>query len=270
MRTAPKQFTGMLSFPLISHRIGSRLMVGSELCRNDKFIKESAAYNQSMFLFGFTLLKLPLGPLRERPIKPISYFQRRRQARIIGMISPIVERRLAERSKGITPEQTRHDFIEWTLKILDEHPTSPDNTPEPWRISHEAMLVGLALNQNPAGTVIQMLFQILEEPHYLQPLRLEAEKALKNHGWTEKLTIALPLQDSFIREVHRLYPTLTRKLPLTPSEESSKPSNQTTIKYPANAPSSALHTGSQTALPSPPDRASASPQPHTKPIPRIF
>ncbi|KAL9119449.1 MAG: hypothetical protein Q9187_003996, partial [Circinaria calcarea] len=51
-----------------------------------------------------------------------------------------------------------------------------------------------------------MLFLILEDPSYLEPLRREVDDAIAKHGWSEKIINSLPLQDSFIREVNRMYP----------------------------------------------------------------
>lgn len=54
--------------------------------------------------------------------------------------------------------------------------------------------------------ITQMLFHILDDPSYLEPLRREAEEAIAKHGWSEKIINSLPLQDSFIRENNRMYP----------------------------------------------------------------
>ena len=54
--------------------------------------------------------------------------------------------------------------------------------------------------------ITQMLFHILNDPSYLELLRREAEDAIAKHGWSEKIINSLPLQDSFIREINRMYP----------------------------------------------------------------
>ncbi len=55
--------------------------------------------------------------------------------------------------------------------------------------------------------ITEMVFQVLMDPKLLADLGDEAMLALEEHGWTEKLLRKLALQDSFIRELNRLYPT---------------------------------------------------------------
>ncbi|KAI0902786.1 hypothetical protein F4823DRAFT_569366 [Ustulina deusta] len=62
-------------------------------------------------------------------------------------------------------------------------------------------------NRNQSSRVTEMVFQVLMDPKLLADLRDEVMLALEEHGWTEKLLRKLALQDSFIRELNRLYPT---------------------------------------------------------------
>ena len=55
-----------------------------------------------------------------------------------------------------------------------------------------------------------MVLQILEEPTYLKSLRREAEDAIAKNGWCDRTVNHLPLRDSFMIEVNRMYPISTR------------------------------------------------------------
>lgn len=194
----------------LAHRLASRVIVPQKLARDETFVKAILSYNQSIFLCGLAILKLPLGPFRDLLSVPISYLTRRKQAKVIGMISPFVEERMRRRELGII-DTDEPDLIDATLNLLGEFPINADGSPPLWRISHELMHNMLASGSNPGSVVAQMTFQILHEPRYLEALRTEAEDALEKYGWTEKLVNALVLQDSFIREVGRLYPTFSSK-----------------------------------------------------------
>jgi hypothetical protein len=72
-----------------------------------------------------------------------------------------------------------------------------------------------------------MIFQILLEPQYLEPLRDEASKALKAHGYLEKFFSTLVQQDSFIREINRVYPTSSSEFPF--SQQATKAEQSITL-----------------------------------------
>ena len=55
-------------------------------------------------------------------------------------------------------------------------------------------------------TLVNMLVKVLEKPAHGEALREEAKTAIERHGWSDAMLNHLPLMDSFIREVHRLYP----------------------------------------------------------------
>jgi cytochrome P450 len=57
-----------------------------------------------------------------------------------------------------------------------------------------------------ANLNLQMVYQVLMTPEYLEPMREEIRNAVDTHGWTDKALINMPLVDSFLRETNRLYP----------------------------------------------------------------
>lgn len=64
-----------------------------------------------------------------------------------------------------------------------------------------------AASSAPGGMMTEIVYQLLQDPQYIEPLRHEARKAVDEFGWSEKMLARLHLQDSFIREVNRLLPT---------------------------------------------------------------
>ena len=120
------------------------------------------------------------------------------------MLLPLVKQRIEQRKSSSSRGKERLDALEWTLDFADDL-GAPHNTPE--KITEE-LLYGLwAASSAPGGMMAEIVFQLLLFPQYMDPLREEATAAVEKHGWSEKMLNSLKLQDSFIREVNRLYPT---------------------------------------------------------------
>lgn len=177
------------------------VIFGTELSRNEELLKAIQHLFQWNFLTGVILLKLPLGPLRNILGRPLYQLQRRRLQRVVNIMAPVIDKRLEEP----TIDKTGLDGISCTLALLDDYPLRPNTSPS-YQIANELVQNYLAATLNPASVITQMIFQVLEEPNYLEPLRKEAEQAIAEHGWNEKIINDLRLQDSFIREIGRVYP----------------------------------------------------------------
>ena len=205
----PRELSAITLFSAITHRTVSRVIMGEELCRNKEFLKRTYSYFQGNYMTGVFILKLPFGSLRKALAWPIVTFQKYRLRQLIRVISPVVEKRMQAGACG-AQMAPQIDGIQWTLKILDEHPIDEKGSPPLWRISNELIQNLWASASSPATIITQMVFQILEEPTYLEPLRREAEDAIAKNGWCDRIVNHLPLQDSFIREINRMYPIFTR------------------------------------------------------------
>ncbi|KAH8197410.1 hypothetical protein TruAng_008433 [Truncatella angustata] len=193
-------------FTAIVHRSASRIMIGEELCRNETFIKTSTEFVMSIFFTGLIIVKLPLGPLRDWLAYPLAAWHRRKLRQCTRMLRPVLQRRIEERQKS-GGSQNRLDAIEWSLMLVP----SGGEIDVP-RLLDELMHNLWAGTSAPGGLVTDIIFQLLLEPKYKEMLVQEASKALGETGhWTEKALGRLPLLDSFIREINRLYPTGSSK-----------------------------------------------------------
>ena len=158
---------------------------------------------QSIFVTALIIVQLPLGPLRGLLAWPLSLLHSWKLHRCVNILLPIVKRRMEERVTAHKSAAPRLDAIEWTLDF--SKPGSPDNSLQ--RVTKELLHNLWAGSSAPGGLLTEMVYQILFDPIYLEPLRTEAANALDAHGWSEKTLDSLHLQDSFIREINRLFPT---------------------------------------------------------------
>lgn len=187
----------------IAHRTASRIMIGEEISRDERFIHFSMSFVESIFTNALVIVNLPLGPFRNWCAWPLSILHRRKLEKCVKMLLPIVALRLNEQqSEDKLP--VRLDGIEWTIVFAGSDPRDKD----PRRIAEEVLHNLWAGSSAPGGLITEMLYQLLMEPKYIEPLREEIQKAISESGeWSEKALNGLPLQDSFIREINRLYPT---------------------------------------------------------------
>ncbi|KAJ8069764.1 hypothetical protein OCU04_000183 [Sclerotinia nivalis] len=195
-----KEVTAMSFFSSIAHRLATRFLIDEELCRDEKFLEVTQSFLNSIFITALVIVKLPLGPFRRLFVWPLSRMQVWKKLQCAQILLPLVKSRMVARKEGAGKKL---DAIEWTLELLSAEKRC--NTPE---YITEELLYGLwAGSSAPGGMLTEILYQLLLSPQYLTPLREEAEGAVRQHGWSEKMLNDLLLLDSFIREVNRLYPT---------------------------------------------------------------
>ncbi|KAL1604768.1 hypothetical protein SLS60_004308 [Paraconiothyrium brasiliense] len=204
-----KEVTAMDFFSGIMHRAATRVMIGTELCRDESFLKTTTSMLQSIFFTAIITVNLPLGPLRPYLVPLLTLPHKWKNEKCAKVLQPIVEKRIQRRQS----KQNGHsdgdigDAIEWTLDLVKGDPKY--DTPE--RLTEELLHNLWAASSAPGGMMTEIVYQMLTYPEYMEPLRKEAEQMVKEHGWTEKMLANLQLQDSFVREVNRMLPTGAKK-----------------------------------------------------------
>ena len=189
------------------HRTTSRILAGPELCRSEDFINSSLNFSESLFVNGFFLTLIPLGPFRRIGSYIGSFMHRRNLEHARTLIVPVVKQRLAESERPKEDGSVHIDALQWMVEASDSSPGW--RTPEglATQLLH-GMWAGSAA---PGSLLTQLVFQILLMPEYFPPLRAEAAEAISMHGYTESAIANMPLLDSFMRELNRLYPASVGK-----------------------------------------------------------
>ncbi|KAK8105173.1 cytochrome p450 protein [Apiospora kogelbergensis] len=201
--------TAQSFFNSIVHRITSRVLIGEELCRDERFIQLSREFVKSIFVTGLLITKLPLGPLRGWLAYPLASWHRRKLARCTTILQPMLRRRIQQDEQhrhSTKPSESRLeklDATEWALALLP-----PGSEVDTQRLAQELMQNLWAGSSSPSGLATDVMFQLLLEPRYKTMIVEEARDALK-HGerWTEATLNRLRLLERFIYE---LTPYLTR------------------------------------------------------------
>ncbi|KAI1144992.1 cytochrome P450 [Nemania diffusa] len=183
----------------LTNQVACRVLICRELSRNAEFLRRTMTFQHSIFMHAVIIISLPLGPFRSLLAPIISLSHRWNLQKAMAILQPIVERRIRNRKQSSWEEE--NDGIAWTLDLTSEGKMDPELAS--LEILHNLFAGSLA----PGAMITEMVFQVLMDLNLLADLRAEATLALEEHGWTEKLFRKLPLQDSFIRELNRLYPT---------------------------------------------------------------
>ncbi|KAI1439032.1 cytochrome P450 monooxygenase [Xylaria sp. CBS 124048] len=186
----------------IMHRMTSRILASPELCRDERYMSASISFMNSVTITGLLAIMFPLGPFRHLFVRILSLFHRRKLEAIIDIIEPVVRERLAAYSPDATTEPTHRDAIQWNIELAQGNPLEL----APRRIALNTVQNLWAGSAGPAVTATQVIFQLLMMPAYFEPLVQEAQKAIEEHGWTDKALNQMHLLDSFIGEVNRMYP----------------------------------------------------------------
>lgn len=185
-------------------------MFGKELAEDREFISTLHNFFQVCSLLGIFLTYIPSRRLRDLISKPIVSLYGRRKWLLVDKVSSVIERRMDDR-RQYSDDIKRMDGLEWVADFLNENPEILADYP-PQKAAQELMHNIMAGNSGTVNFIVQMLYQILQTPEYLEPLRQEANHSITKYGWNEKLITSLPLQDSFFREVNRIYMMFTRIL----------------------------------------------------------
>ena len=183
------------------HRMTCRILLDEELCRDEHFIHTSLKFMNSVVTNALLSIMFPLGPFRGVCRTMLAYFHCYNLESAVRLVLPMVEKRLQEREMG-EKREIHVDATEWIITLAGSDPKESD----PRRITLNLLQNLWAGSAGPAALVSQMLYQVLMMPEYLEPLRNEAREATRNHGWTDKALSSMCVQDSFIKEVNRMYP----------------------------------------------------------------
>ncbi|KAI1934180.1 hypothetical protein LOZ65_000093 [Ophidiomyces ophidiicola] len=196
-----KAYNALQICSTLMHRVTSRVLIGEELCRNEEYIKSSLKFSESVFMNGVMLSSIPLGPLRKFFSWVGSYGHRNNMQKVMNLLIPVIEHRLQDMKEN--PDDSRPvDAVQWTIELAS--PSGKERTAR--RLAQQVLQNLWAGSGAPGGMLTQMIYQVLDCPEYLTPMREEIQSAVTEHGWTDKMLNNIPLVDSFLRETNRLHP----------------------------------------------------------------
>lgn len=117
-----------------------------------------------------------------------------------ALVAPIVRQRRKLEALGDEKYEKPNDFLQW---LMDEAWSERDGQPE--ALVHRMLVLALASVHTTSMTAAQVLFDLIEHPEYIEPIREEIVQALDEEGGWKKTTLTkLRKLDSFMKESQRL------------------------------------------------------------------
>ncbi|KAJ5726101.1 cytochrome P450 [Penicillium malachiteum] len=186
-------------------RVSARIFVGKPICRNPEWLEVSTQFTENVFI---SLVFLRLFPMWTHGLlnwlMPSSYKGSAYLRKAKKLIVPEINRRRGTNSQGIKePGEDEPDFLSWMMEIATPQESDPAT------LAHLEVVMSLASNTSQINTV-QVLYDLLAHPEYLEPIREEIRSVVHEVGpwmsWEQPAFSKLRKLDSFMRESQRFNP----------------------------------------------------------------
>ncbi|RGP79184.1 putative cytochrome p450 monooxygenase lova [Fusarium longipes] len=183
----------------IVSRMSSRVFMGEDLCRDEKWLEVSSDYTVQLFQTADTLRKYP------RWVRPYVHWflpscqTLRKQLQVVrAHLQPHIDRRNAAKQEAIAEGRSSpfDDAIEWFEKEYD-------NKSDP---AIEQIRLSLVAIHTTTDLLSETMFNIALHPELLKPLREEIASVLSEEGVKKTSLYNLKLMDSVIKESQRMRP----------------------------------------------------------------
>ncbi|KAF8665622.1 hypothetical protein AX16_000077 [Volvariella volvacea WC 439] len=176
-------------------RSSNRLFVDLPMCRDEEYLKLNEKFTLDVVKNSAIILLFP-SPLRKLAARYLTNAESNIQ-RGMRLLGPLIESQLQE-FKETGGDSSPNNLITWLLQVA----------PEERRTVREMTLRILIMNFAAIHTTTMgfthLLYDLAAFPEYVEPLREEAERVIKQHGWTRAAMSELSKIDSFVKECFRM------------------------------------------------------------------
>ncbi|PLN81947.1 cytochrome P450 [Aspergillus taichungensis] len=174
-------------------RVANRIYVGTELCRNEEFLRNATDYAEAVVISAEVLRNFPewMKGFLVRLLPVTSY---RRQGR--RLLAPLIQDRLD--GKLDANGEKHNDLIQW---LIDAAPPVEKTIPQ---LAERVMALNVASIHTTTMTFTAALYSLAAEPTKYGPALREEVMANLEQGEITAATLSkLPKMESFLRESGR-------------------------------------------------------------------
>ncbi|KAJ7878446.1 cytochrome P450 [Mycena leptocephala] len=176
----------------IVSRVSNRLFVGLPLCRNEEYLANNIRHTIDVVRSGTIISLFP------EFLRP----QEKSNARALKFLGPLLEERLTkERELGPDWDGKPNDLIAWLLELAEGDQRTPLD------LTLRILGTNMAAIHTSSMAFTHAIFDLTMHPEHLLPMREEAERVVREEGWTKAALNSMVKIDSFLRESQRLNPT---------------------------------------------------------------
>ncbi|KAK7007969.1 cytochrome P450 [Favolaschia claudopus] len=192
-----KSVTVLPAMMEIVARVSNRLFVGLPLCRNKAYLSNNVEYTIDVMRSAAIIGLFP--PFLRPLIGPIVSGNLKSFQAAMKFLGPILEERLKkEEELGPDWPGKPNDLISWMLEIAE----GEQRTVNP--LALRILSTNMAAIHTTSMAFTHALFDLTTHPEYLLPMREEAERVIKEEGWTKAALNNMVKIDSFFRESQRI------------------------------------------------------------------
>jgi len=174
----------------------NRVFVGVPLCQNRDYqhLNLTFAVNVMKYATILSFVPRPLKRIVARMLSNLSS-QVRQQ---VEFLRPIVEERFAKMEEFGDDWDKPNDMLMWLMDEAKGVERSLEG------VARRLLVVNFAAIHSTSQTTTQVLYRLLANPEYIEPLRQEVEAVVAEEGWTKAAMDKLHKIDSFLKETQRV------------------------------------------------------------------
>ncbi|KAH9072829.1 cytochrome P450 [Lactarius deliciosus] len=175
----------------------NRVFVGPPLCRNQDYLTLNLNYAVNVMKFAtiIGIFPKPLKPIVARMLSNLPSQIRQE----MEFIRPMVEERFARMEEfGDDWDDKPNDMLMWLMSEAKGVERSLEG------LARRMLAVNCAAIHTTSTTFANVLYRLLSNPEYVEPLRHDVETAIAEEGWTKAGLDKMHKIDSFLRETQRL------------------------------------------------------------------
>ncbi|KAJ7930490.1 cytochrome P450 [Mycena leptocephala] len=175
-------------------RTSNRLFVGLPLCRNQEYLQLNIDFTVSVFVRGMIISLFPdiLKPFVFVPYIPLSH------RHVLKLLKTMIDERLEKENQyGRDWLDRPNDLISW---LLDHAEGEERTTPA---LAMRVLVVNFGAIHTSTKALTTAMYDLTAHPQHIEPMREEAERMIKEEGWTKGALARMHKIDSFLRESQR-------------------------------------------------------------------
>ncbi|KAJ5921346.1 cytochrome P450 [Penicillium verhagenii] len=201
-------FQPFLNLGQVVARVSARALVGPAFCRNPTWLDISVNYTQNLFV---TIVIMRMFPHWTHPavsrLLPSCWRRQGYLRTAKRLLGPTLEDLIRRNDEGTwSPEATEEGFnvLSWMVEAAKGGDRNPDS------LAHAEVLLALASVHTILVRVVNVIYDLMSHPEYIDELREEIQFVEKDFGWADGSPVQAYAQlnklDSVIRESQRLSP----------------------------------------------------------------
>jgi len=174
----------------------NRVFVGAPLCRNRDYQHLTLTFAVNVMKYA-TILSFVPRPLKRIVARMLSNLPSQVRQEV-EFIRPMVEERFAKMEEFGDDWDKPNDMLMWLMDEAKGVERSLEG------VARRLLIVNFAAIHSTSQTFTQVLYRLLANPQYIEPLRQEVEAVVAEEGWTKVAMDKLHKIDSFLKETQRV------------------------------------------------------------------